>query len=119
MREFIMTVGVGYGHRPDDDQHPLGLHGDGYTVIEAVDTQAAYAVAAAVVEMQYAFIYPRDEDAETMIRKWHTASGEELRIAMLAPDESQVLQNYRRVRDAYDREEADLLSVDDAGEMNG
>lgn len=79
-----MTVGVQFGRRADDMRHDWGLHGDGYTVIEAPDEEAARKIAFAVFGMQWAFLYDRAEYPDFKLEQYHPA-GEELRIAFVRP----------------------------------
>jgi hypothetical protein len=79
--EFYVTFGVQYSGRPDGTPHPLGMHKDGYAVIEAPDLEMARRIAHAIFSDKYAFIYPKSEFIDDgTAAKWHH-SGEMLRIA--------------------------------------
>jgi hypothetical protein len=76
---FIMTVGVGYGF---DQQHPLGLTGKGFSVIEAPSKEIAYRIAQAITQGHYADLY----DCDTYTRErlaYYYPDGEQLRFAWM------------------------------------
>lgn len=84
IKQFIMTVGVQYTNddRYPETVHPLGVTGDGYTVIEAPDKETARNLAFALTDGKFAFIYDREEYGEDRLADYHPA-GEQLRIAWL------------------------------------
>lgn len=61
VKEFFITFGVQYKAEPDpnypEEAHPLGMHGNGYAVIEAPDSEIARHIAFAVFGNQWAFFY--------------------------------------------------------------
>jgi hypothetical protein len=77
LHEYFITFGVQYEH----DDHPLGMHPSGYAVIEAPDMETARAIAFAIFDTAYAFVYDREHfiDDGTKMR-WHPL-GELLRIS--------------------------------------
>jgi hypothetical protein len=80
IQEFYVTFGVQYSGRPDGTPHPLGMHKDGYAVIEAPDLETGRRIAHAIFGDKYAFIYPKSEFIDDgTAAKWHH-SGEMLRI---------------------------------------
>lgn len=86
IQEFAITFGVQYGRREDAEQHPLGMHGDEYAVIEAPNVTIARKIAFAVFDEKWGFIYPLAEFLSSPRRdEWHPA-GESLRIAWYTPD---------------------------------
>ena len=68
VHEYFITFGVQYKANPitDDQRHPLGMHSEGYAVIEAPDREMARAIAFAIFDRQWAFDYdhkPEDQFA--------------------------------------------------------
>jgi hypothetical protein len=60
IEEFYVTFGVQYSTDSRyGELHPLGMHKDGYAVIEAPDMATAQRIADAVFGQKYAFIYDR------------------------------------------------------------
>lgn len=89
---FIITVGVQYGNRPDDEKHPLGLTADRYTVIEAPDIEVARKIAFAIFDQQWAFIYEYGTDYDDEKLAQYHPGGEQLRIAWIEdPNALQVM----------------------------
>lgn len=80
--EFFVTFGVQYTLDPErGEQHPLGMHKDGYAVIEAPDMATAQRIADAIFERRYSFIYDYADFVIGGTRdRWHP-DGELLRIA--------------------------------------
>lgn len=61
INQYYVTFGVKYTRDPERGvQHPLGMHADGYAVIEAPDLETAQRIADAVFDQQYAFIYDKE-----------------------------------------------------------
>jgi hypothetical protein len=85
IHEFYISFGVQYSGRPTGTPHPLGMHKDGYAVIEAPDLEMARRIARAIFADKFAFIYPKSDfiDDGTAAR-WHHA-GELLRIKWVVP----------------------------------
>lgn len=79
---FIMTVGVQYGRREDDEPHPLGIFADEYVVIEAPNEEMARAIAFAITDRKFAFLYDYDSYPDEKLTQYHPA-GERLRIAWI------------------------------------
>jgi hypothetical protein len=79
IHEYFVTFGVQYGRRPGDDVHPLGMYADGYAVIEAPDMETARAMAFAIFDDKYAFIYGQAPQER------HVPEGELLRICWKVP----------------------------------
>lgn len=75
---FYVTFGVKYGI---DEEHPLGMTGDGYVAVEAPDYEAARGIAHALFRHQWAFVYDRTPTPALYPR------GEVLRIAWVTPDQ--------------------------------
>lgn len=74
IQEFFVTFGVQYGDPPEYEQHPLGMHRNGYAVIEAPDLETARRIAAAVFDNQYAFIYDWDNFmGDGTFEKWYSS----------------------------------------------
>lgn len=83
---YYVTIPVRYGHRDDDDKHPLGLFHDGYVVIEAPDYEIARSIAIAVFgEQGWAFIYMKEDFIDDGTDKKYHPLGELLRIAWQTP----------------------------------
>lgn len=79
--EFFVTFGVQYTKHKSGEPHPLGMHKDGYAVIEAPELETARRIAHAIFDRQYAFIYDYANFVEDGTRdRWHP-DGELLRIA--------------------------------------
>jgi hypothetical protein len=79
IQEFFVTFGVQYGRQEDDDKHPLGMYSDGYAVIEAPDMETARAMAFAIFDEKYSFIYPDEPEFR------HAPRGELMRIKWVMP----------------------------------
>ena len=77
VQDHYVTFGVQYRH----EEHPLGMHPDGYAVIEAPDEETARKIAIAIFGTAWAFMYDREHFIDDGTRdKWHTEKGEMLRI---------------------------------------
>lgn len=58
IQRFYVTFGVQYTKDPEHgEQHPLGVTGDNYVIIEAPDEGLARGIANAIFGEKYAFIY--------------------------------------------------------------
>lgn len=70
---FYVTFGVQYTLDPErGETHPLGMHKDGFAVIEAPDFATAQRMANAVFEQKYAFIYDWDNFmGDGTFTKWY------------------------------------------------
>lgn len=80
IEEFYCTFGVQYSGPPNGEPHPLGMHKDGYAVIEAPNFETARKIATAIFGKHWAFMYPKSEFIDDgTAAKWHH-SGEMLRI---------------------------------------
>lgn len=80
--EFYVTFGVQYD---SPEKHPLGMHKDGYAVIEAPDLETARTIARATFGDKYAFIYPKwDFIDDGTAAKWHHR-GELMRVKWYKP----------------------------------
>lgn len=95
VQSFVMTVGIKYKHGDHGPQHPLGLHGDGYTIIEAPNYDIAHGIAVAITGREFAFLYSPSVETEDMLRKWHH-TGEELRVSWLRPGAMSALASVER-----------------------
>jgi len=85
IHDYYVTFGVQYSGSPNGTPHPLGMHKDGYAVIEAPDLEMARRIANAIFGDKYAFIYPKSEFIDDgTAAKWHHA-GELLRICWKVP----------------------------------
>jgi hypothetical protein len=89
IREWYITFGVQYGRRQGDEHHPLGMFSDGYAVIEAPTHDMARAMAFAIFEQKWAFLYSEPPG------KRHAPAGELLRIAWIQHDE-EVVQSWAK-----------------------
>lgn len=93
MEEFYVTFGVQWTLDPEHGElHPLGMHKDGYAVIEAPDFGMAQRIAGAIFGNQYAFIYDTREFIDSgLLDKWYLdedGHGRELlRISWQTPEE--------------------------------
>lgn len=86
IQKFAVTFGVQYSGQPDAPQHPLGMLGNGYAVVEAPDGERARALAFAAFGEQWSFYYPLDEFLHHPMRStWHPL-GELLRVAWQTPE---------------------------------
>jgi hypothetical protein len=74
IHEFYVTFGVQYTNDPlTGEPHPLGMHKDGYAVIEAPDLATAQRIANAVFDQQYAFVYDWDDFmGDGTFEKWYS-----------------------------------------------
>jgi hypothetical protein len=88
IREHYVTFGQKYAlDERHGELHPLGMHKDGYAVIEAPDLETAQRMAGAIFGESYAFIY----DVEHFIfdgtkERWYSHDNAELlRIAWIEP----------------------------------
>lgn len=81
IREFYVTFGVQYKEKPLylDEQHPRGMHGNGYAVIEAPTEEIARALAHAVFNQRWAFLY------ETAPAGEYAPAGEIMRLSWTGP----------------------------------
>lgn len=79
--ETFLTFGVQYSPNPqhDDKRHPLGMHRDGYAVIEAPTRELAREIANAIFGRRWAFDYDERPAAK------YAPAGELLRIAWIQP----------------------------------
>ena len=87
--EFFVTFGVQYTKDPErGETHPLGMHKDGYAVIEAPDMKIAQAMAKAIFDNKYAFIYDREDFilGGTKDRWYSHPDAELLRIKWIVPE---------------------------------
>jgi hypothetical protein len=77
IREFYITFGVQYPQFPKEGEepHPLGMHCNGYAVIEAPGEFTARDIANSIFGKQWAFCY--DEKPEP---RW-APEGELMRVA--------------------------------------
>ena len=80
--ETFFTFGIRYAPDPqgDYDRHPLGMHRDGYAVIEAPTRELAREIAFVVFGRQRARDYDTAPNAEL------APAGELLRIAWIQPE---------------------------------
>lgn len=78
--ETFITFGTQYKADPrhPDEEHPLGMHGDGYAAIEAPTRQMARDIAFALFGARWAFDYPEPPAEE------YAPAGEILRIAWIS-----------------------------------
>jgi hypothetical protein len=74
IQEYYVTFGVQYSLDPERGElHPLGMHKDGYAVIEAPDFATAQRIASAIFENKYAFIYDwEDFMADGTFARWYS-----------------------------------------------
>lgn len=77
--ETYITFGVQYKETPGhpEEQHPTGMHGKGYAVIEAPSREAAREIAHAVFQGKWAFDYAEKPRADLY------PAGEILRIPFI------------------------------------
>ena len=107
MEEFYVTFGVQYTLDPEHGElHPLGMHKDGYAVIEAPDFGMAQRIAGAVFGNQYAFTYDTREFIDSgLLDKWyideHGHGRELLRISWQVPDDFDIINGARVHRASY------------------
>jgi hypothetical protein len=89
----------------EENRHPLGMHRDGYAVIEAPNYAIARGIANAVFGQQFAFDYPADNwDAEQNAQMgWYTA-GELLRIEWVNTDRLQARKQLMETAERVGRE---------------
>lgn len=86
--ETFITFGVQYGTDPEKSEiHPLGMHRDGYAVIEAPDRDTALRIANAVFGHQWSFDYSYEDfmQGESPVARFHP-DGELLRISWLTQE---------------------------------
>ena len=92
IEEFYVTFGVQYTNDPTNGvEHPLGMHKDGYAVIEAPNYAVAQQIANAIFDQAYAFLYDKSEFIDDgKVGRWyldeHGRPRELLRIAWRWPE---------------------------------
>lgn len=77
VQNFYATFGVQYTLDPErGEAHPLGMHKDGYALIQAPDLATARGIANAIFGDKYAFLYPEADflDDGTFDR-WYNHEG--------------------------------------------
>ncbi|QGZ16771.1 hypothetical protein PBI_DEWDROP_124 [Microbacterium phage Dewdrop] len=90
IHEYAITFGVQY--KPfsefmhEDEKHPLGMHGNGYAVIEAPDREMARGIAFAIFGKQWSFDYELAEILGDERKQQFYPDGELLRIAWQTPE---------------------------------
>lgn len=57
MPRFFLTIGVQYSHEP----HPLGIHPDGYVVVEADDELKGREMVFDLMGTKWSMLYDEDE----------------------------------------------------------
>lgn len=80
IEEFYVTFGVQYTKDPEKGEaHPLGMHADGYALIEAPDMATAIRIANAVFEQKYAFLYDWEHFmGDGTFTRWYSTQAEPL-----------------------------------------
>lgn len=92
IEEFYVTFGVQYTNDETTGEiHPLGMHGKGYAVIEAPDMETARAMAFAIFDNKYAFIYDWDNFmGDGTFERWYsTQEGPLLTIKWVLPSKKE------------------------------
>lgn len=84
LTQTYVTFGVQYT-RPsefqhEDEKHPLGMHGNGYAVIEAPSYEIGRAMAFAIFGERFAFAYPAEDWEMKDVPRFYP-DGELMRIA--------------------------------------
>lgn len=116
IREFLITVGVEFGNHESQESHPLGVTGNGFSIIEAPDENIARNIAFAIFERKWAFMYDRERDySEEKIQQWHP-DGEQLRIAWIDQQRKEALTEFFArtgvlEKVSFDEKEAGLIAA--------
>ncbi|UOW92836.1 hypothetical protein SEA_ROBINROSE_93 [Microbacterium phage RobinRose] len=99
--ETYITFGVQYKEFPQhpDEDHPQGMFGDGYAVIEAPNRGAARDIAFALFGKRWAFDYPEKPNSDLY------PAGEILRVPLIT--RSALLAAQSVIRDTYEKAEGD------------
>lgn len=122
--EFAFTFGTQY-RRPSefnhpDENHPRGMHGNGYAVIEAPDMGTARAIAHAIFGDKWAFPYTLEEILSDPRRQQFYPDGEILRIAWQTPKQVQdILGQMQSLIEGHPAEAVQIianLAVDEKSE---
>lgn len=94
--ETYITFGTQYKANPThpDEDHPLGMHGDGYAVIEAPTREAARQIAFAIFGDRWSFDYAEKPRPEMY------PAGEILRIPLIT--ESALLTARAVIENSYE-----------------
>ena len=88
IHEHYVTFGQKYARDEKyGELHPLGMHRDGYAIIEAPDLEMAQKIAGAIFGEQYAFIYDAAHFIEDGTKeRWYSHDDAmPLRIAWIKP----------------------------------
>lgn len=117
--ETFITFGSQYGRDPERSEiHPLEMSGHGYAVIEAPSYEIGRAIAFAIFNRQFAFVYGAEEwhDKDDDIPHWYP-EGELLRIRWVDREQ---LASEARVRETALRvgREAGLIGEVPAGDRS-
>lgn len=80
IESYYVTFGVQYTNdETTGEVHPLGMHKDGYALIEAPDMETARAMAFAIFDEKYAFIYDWNHFfGDGTYNKWYWTQAEPL-----------------------------------------
>ncbi|UDL15461.1 hypothetical protein SEA_PEPE25_86 [Microbacterium phage Pepe25] len=99
--ETYITFGVQYKEHPQhpDEEHPLGMFGDGYAVIEAPSRGAARDIAFAIFGKRWSFDYAEQPNAAMY------PAGEILRIPLIT--RTALLAAREQIADTYQKAEGD------------
>lgn len=99
--ETYITFGVQYKEHPQhpDEEHPQGMFGDGYAVIEAPSRGAARDIAFAIFGKRWTFDYDRQPDPVMY------PAGEILRVPLIT--RTALLAAREQIADTYAKAEGD------------
>ena len=84
--KWFVTFGVQYARDPNfGERHPMGMHADGFAVIEAPDEETARKIAFAIFGQKWSFLYGHQEWVDKDMEARWAPAGELLRIGWRRP----------------------------------